>query len=295
MSRYCYGLVPLLILLVTVVLACFIGYGIEYYFDPAWPLRKIIRKLSQLFLLLSIIPAMMILKLSREQLGFAEKILFFKQLRVGFVIGVVTLLPVFIMLYGLGVHVLDNSQPWTWVWLARKLVYELFLALLISVFEEPLFRGILLVGLLRKLPVMPAVAITAFYYAILHFLDTKNTIPVDELSIWSGFKLMADSFANVYNPRIFSAFLSLFMVGVVLGVMRTTLPHSLGVCIGCHASWVWQIKLNKTFLNTNGHSDFYYLISDYDGVTGPFVIVWLVVTGFGLYKLINNQKSQRII
>ena len=277
MRRYLYALVPLLVLVLAISLACLLGYAIEYYFDPAWTLRKLIRKLSQLFLLLSIIPAMWYLRLGRNELGFAEKTLFFKQVWQGFLLGLITLFPVFVMLYCLGIQVVDVTQPWTWGWVGKKLVLELLLALLVSCFEEPVFRGILLAGLNRKMAVLPAVLITAFYYAILHFLDSNTNIPKQKMDVWSGFQLFGDAIGHLADPSILAALSSLLLVGVFLGLLRTQVPVSLGLCIGCHSSWVWQIKLNKTFFNADFNSSYAFLVSPYDGVIGPLITVWLAI------------------
>jgi uncharacterized protein len=295
-KRYLYALVPLLVLLLAISLACIVSYFIVQGLDADVPLRKIIRKSTQVFLLLSIIPAMFYLKLSKQELGFAEKPLFFKQLRLGFALGFITLMPVFIILYLLDIQVLDLSQPWTWSWLVKKLLMELLLALLVSLFEEPIFRGILLAGLSRKLPVMATIFISAFYYAILHFLDSKTPIPKQDLDIFSGFHLLGEAFVNLLNPEILSAFSSLFMVGIFLGLLRTRVPASLGLCIGCHTCWVWQIKLDKTLLNTDYHANYSYLVSHYnganDGIIGLLVTLWLGVA-IAVYLLYQKDFLAR--
>jgi hypothetical protein len=121
-----------------------------------------------------------------------------------------------------------------------------------------------------------AVFLTATYYAAFHFVKTKTRIPYEELSITSGFELIAEAFTNVLNPEITSAFIALLVVGLFLATIRTQFKNSIGICIGCHAAWVWQIKMGKALFNTNPESDYYYLVSDYyDGVIGPLVSVWL--------------------
>jgi len=69
----------------------------------------------------------------------------------------------------------------------------------------------------------------------------------------------------------------LFMVGIFLCVVRTQIKQSLGLCIGIHASWVWQIKLSKDFFNTNYDSPYIYLVSSYDGLVGPLIAAWLLL------------------
>jgi hypothetical protein len=87
---------------------------------------------------------------------------------------------------------------------------------------------------------------------------------------------------------MFSSLLSLMMVGVFLAVIRIHVPNSLALCIGCHACWVWQIKMSKVFFDTNLWSEYIYinlwseyifLVGRYDAIVGPLVTVWL---GFAL-------------
>ena len=169
-----YTIVPLLVLLAAISLACIVGYFIVQGIGDFVPFRKIISKSTQLFLVLSIFPAMAYLKINKEELGFAPRPVFLKQLLQGFGLGFMTLMPVFIVLYVLKINVIDEAQLWTVGLLARNMAISLLLALIISLIEEPLFRGILLVGLNKKLPVIAAILISSTYYAALHFLSSKT-------------------------------------------------------------------------------------------------------------------------
>lgn len=285
MRALVYGCVPFLVLLVAAALACFVGYFVALGFENL-PLHSLISRITQLFLVLGIFPAMRYLHLTRQDLGFADRPLFLKQLSQGFALGFVTLTPVFIVLYGLGITVFDDSKVWTLGGLAGKLSVSLLLALLISLIEEPLFRGVLLGGLRKKMPVMAAILLSAGYYAALHFLTSKMQIPASELNPFSGFTLLGAAFANLFSPTVTSAFFALVMVGVFLGLIRTQINTSLGVCIGCHTAWVWQIKMSKDLFNTDTNSAYVYLVSPYDGVIGPLVTGWLLlaVAGYMLYR-----------
>lgn len=293
MMRYLYALTPLLVLLAATSLACIMGYFIMLGIGDSLPFRKIISKSTQLFLVLSIFPIMAYLNINKTELGFAPKPVFLKQLLQGFGLGLLTLIPVFIVLYILKVHVSDETQLWTPAWLIKKALVALTLALIISLIEEPIFRGILLIGLNRKLPVAGSIFVSAFYYAALHFLDSKTIIPAQELNLLSGFKLLGEAFNNLLNPDILSAFFALLMVGIFLGVLRTRMKASLGLCIGCHTSWVWLIKINKSLFNTDLHSEYLGLVSSYDGVIGPLVSGWLIlaIAGYFVYLQINNKTS----
>ena len=271
-----YALVPLFILLFFAALSAVLSYIILMIAGDVISMRKIVSKGAQIFLLLSIFPIRHYLKLSWSDIGFAAKSLFLKQMMYGLVLGLITLLPVMIVLYVLDISVIDQTKEWTASKLTLKVSLSLLLALLISFGEEPLFSGILLAGLRKKMMLGLAAFLTATYYAAFHFVKTKTRIPYEELSITSGFELMAEAFANVLNPEISSAFIALLIIGLFLVTIRTQFKDSIGICIGCHAAWVWQIKMGKYFFDTNPDSDYYFLVSDYyDGIIGPLVSVWL--------------------
>jgi membrane protease YdiL (CAAX protease family) len=291
MMRYLfYTFLPLLVLLAAISLACIVGYFIVQGAGDFVSFRQIITRSTQLLLVLSIFPAMTYLKINKQELGFASRPVFLKQLLQGFELGFITLMPVFIAQFVLKINVIDESHIWTVGWVARNMAISLLLALIISLIEEPLFRGILLVGLSKKLPVMVAILISSAYYAALHFLSSKTDIPVQDIHLFSGFKLLGEAVGNLLNPNILSTFFALLMVGIFLSVLRTQVKASLGLCIGCHACWVWQIKMSKQLFNTDYSSDYLYLVSSYDGVIGPLVTGWLMlaIAGYFVYQWVNK-------
>jgi len=270
-----YALAPLILLICLALISCLLSYFILVLAGDILALRKLVSKGTQVFLILSIFPLRRYLALSWKQIGFAPKAIFFKQLGLGLGLGLLTLAPVLAILYGLDIHTIDVSRDWSIIKVVERLAIALLLALLISFAEEPLFRGLLLVGLRKKMVVTMAILISSVYYAGLHFLKSSTPITYEELHFNSSFKLLAEAFANWLNPEILSAFIALFIVGLFLAIIRTQVKQSLGLCIGCHASWVWQIKVSKDFFNTNQQSEYLYLVSSYDGVVGPLVSGWL--------------------
>jgi uncharacterized protein len=287
MLRYLlYSILPLFVLLVALSLACIIGYFIVLGIGDLVSFRQIINRLAQLFLALSIIPAMAFLKINKTELGLAPIPIFLNQLFQGFLLGFITLIPIFITLYMLGINIIDESQPWIARLLVKYTGISLLIALLISLIEEPLFRGILLSSLNKKLPVMASIVITSCYYAALHFFSSKTDIPVQDIRLFSGFILLREAFGNLLHLGNLSAFFALLMVGIFLGVLRTQVNSSLGLCIGCHTCWVWQIKMSKKLFNTDSSSEYIYLVSSYDGVVGPLVTFWLMlaIVGYFVYR-----------
>ena len=293
-----YSLIPLLILLFFAAISALLSYIILLVAGDIVSMRKIVSKAAQIFLLLSIFPLRHYLKLTWSDIGFAPKTIFIRQVSRGFLLGLVTLLPVMIVLYSFDISIIDHSREWTTEKVVIRVSLALLLALLISFAEEPIFTGILLAGFRKKMAIGLAVLLSASYYAAFHFVKTKTDIPYEDITIASGFQLMGEAFSNLFNPEITSAFIALLVVGLFLAIIRTQFKTSIGICIGCHAAWVWQIKIGKDFFNTNGNSDYYYLVSNYyDGVVGPLVSVWLslALIGYFIWKKYSKGKSNRII
>lgn len=289
-KKIAYSTVPLLVLLAAASLACIVGYLIFQGIDGRFALSKIITKTTQLFLVLSIFPAMAYLKFTKRDLGFAAKAEFLKQVLQGLGLGFITLMPVFISLYAVGINVIDDTQAWTAGFIAQKTTLSLLLALLIGVFEESVFRGVLLAGLKKHMPSVAAILISSTYFAALHFLDSKTEVPLAQAGLLSGFTMLAEALTNVLDPKNASAFLSLLVVGAFLAVLRTQVKESLGLCIGCHAGWVWQIKMNGSLFNIDFNSEYLYLVSTYNYVVGPLVTAWLslAIIGYLGYKKVRG-------
>lgn len=292
MLRYfIYAITPLLVLLTALILSCTLGYFIVLGIGDAIPFRQILTRSTQLFLVLSIFPIMAYLKVNKEELGFAPIGVLSKQLLQGFGLGFIVLIPVLVVLYVLKITVY-KGQFWTVGLMINAMTMNLLVALLISVIEETLFRGIVLVGLKRKLPVIAAIILTSTYYAGLHFLSIKTNLAVQDITISSGFLMLGEAVGNLFRLASVPAFFALLMVGIFLGVLRTQKKISLGLCIGCHTSWVWLIKMNKKLFNTDFSAQYHYLVSSYDGIIGPLVGGWImiVIVAYFAYQHINRSK-----
>lgn len=289
-----YALAPLALLVTLAAGACILDNAVLRLTGDVLPLHKMIGKTTLILLILGVFPLKKRLNLSWADLGFAPRAVFFRQIRQGFLLALATLLPVLLTLYALEVHVFDDSRHWTAGKIATKVGSALFFAMLIAVGEEMLFRGLLLGGFRRKMPLGIAITFCSLYFAALHFLKPASHIAYAELQWNSGFQLMAEAFANWLNPAILSALVSLFVVGVFLALLRSRVPQSLGLCIGCHAGWVWQIKISRDLFNVNLQADNLYLVNTYyDGVIGPLVSVWLALAmlGFSRLKLAGGRYA----
>jgi len=284
--------IPFGMLLLYTAVSCVLGYGVFIWLDGAIELRRLISRLTQVLLILSIYPVMRYLNIRAAALGFVPIKSFLKQMLGGIVLGLCTLLPVLLLSYSLDITQL-NSHHWNLGAFSLRLCIAFLLALLISFLEEPLFRGILISAYIKRIGVMVTIFISSFYYAILHFIKTRTTVSIEKVQFSDSFKLALEAFQNLFQIANLGAFWALLMVGIFLAVMRTHLHLSLAWCIGCHAAWVMQIKMAHQLVIINPESTLLYLVSPYDGVIGPLVALWLslVIALYFVYEYGFKKQS----
>ena len=119
-------------------------------------------------------------------------------------------------------------------------------ALLVSLIEEVLFRGILLGIFLRAMRPGPAIVLLSFLFAFVHFLEPPNgaTVP-DPEAAGAGFVLLGQIFGRFADPMsMASRFSILAMVGVVLAYSRYR-TASLWLPIGLHVGWAFGLGMFK--------------------------------------------------
>jgi membrane protease YdiL (CAAX protease family) len=132
--------------------------------------------------------------------------------------------------------------------LLRALPGVLATAIIVSVLEEFLFRGVLL-GFLRRVTIPPvAVIVSSLLFAAVHFLNLPHgsTAPL-EVHWWSGLAALSAVGASLPSfPLLALAFTTLFTAGLILGWL-TLRTGSLQAAIGLHALFILGQQLfNKT-------------------------------------------------
>ena len=119
-------------------------------------------------------------------------------------------------------------------------------AVIVSLIEEVLFRGVLLGIFLRAMKTAPAIALLSFLFAFVHFMDppAMSRIPDPEAAN-SGFVLLGQIFSRFADPlSMVSRFSILATVGVVLAYARYR-TASLWLPIGLHLGWVFGMGMFK--------------------------------------------------
>jgi membrane protease YdiL (CAAX protease family) len=117
-------------------------------------------------------------------------------------------------------------------------------AVTVGIIEEIFFRGAILGMCLRKMTVLWSVVLTSVIYALLHFLDPPRLNLTEDQVGWStGFMVLGKAFGELLEWQSFAAaFLTLFVIGVVLAVVRLR-TRSLWLAIGLHGGWVFGYQL----------------------------------------------------
>lgn len=276
MKKIYISLIPALTLLGITCVACVLSYLVALSFDDTTILRKLMIRLSQAMLFLSIFPVTKWLKLNKEMLGFTSFKIMFVQFWRGFGLSLLVLLPAFFALNALGVHSIDYSKAWTFLWVFKKIGVAFGLALLIGLLEESIFRGLLLSSLRKYLSAFGAIWLSSIYYAALHFLDYKTPVLQSSPTLQGSFELLGLAYQNMFSLQDPTAFLALCAVGLFLGVLRWQGEINLAVCIGCHTGWVTLIRMIKSTSQVHLDSPYSFLVSHYDGIIGLLVTGWLI-------------------
>ena len=102
--------------------------------------------------------------------------------------------------------------------------------------------------------------------------------------------MMPDAFRRFHEWAIADYFLTLFIFGVLLGLLR--LKHrNIAACIGLHAGVVVLIKIADYFTNRSSESNFSYLVSPYNSTFGW--ISFLVILFFTIFYFLKLRKSTK--
>lgn len=269
---------PLVYLLLAATICSLLAYPLHFLIGDSVPYYKIINRGSLLLLVLGIYPAIKLINLTEAQVGFCGfSRAFFRRFGIGLVLGILILGFLIAAFLLLEIRVIDWSRFKTVSGVFSILLSALATGTIVASVEEPLFRGLLLGALTSRMPGILALNISAFYYASLHFLRSKLSIPDSELNWLSGFDIIVDSFAALFNTQLIDSFSSLFFAGIFLGLVKMKTKCGLGFCIGLHAGWVFVIKATKSLTDTHAGSAWSGLVGNYDRINGFFSAGWLLV------------------
>jgi len=260
----------------TLLLAALAGwpvYQLTYALQPEWPFHKVVGRLWQLLMLAAIAVAVWRLGLrGRADWGYGlPRARFLRQAGIGFASGIATMLPMALAIVALGIR---NPRPGLDVaMLISGIAAGALTGLIVALVEETFFRGLMFRAVLRDAGPATAVWTTALLYAAIHFF-TRVKIPHAEVHWDSGIALLGAALARFADPAsIASAFITLAMVGLLLGLVRHW-TGSIAAGIGLHMGWVCVIKATSAVTHHDAAAPWSFLVSDFDGFTGWMVAGW---------------------
>ncbi|WP_018970440.1 CPBP family intramembrane glutamic endopeptidase [Rubritalea marina] len=210
-------------------------------------------------------------------------------LALGFSAGFLTLLVA--LLYQLGW--IETADDFVFAKAFQKAIIP---AIIVSLLEEWLFRGVLYSVLARKLNVAANITGLSLFFAAVHFLSPPDGAQVaDPRHFLAGFEmlgLIGQKFLTA--AEFFGVFMTLFVVGVTLAYTRYV-TGSLWFAIGLHAGWVFSLKFTNRLTNPTGEGrSIWYNDSLMDGL---LPLATLVVTAacialyFRMRPPCKNQDS----
>ena len=153
----------------------------------------------------------------------------------------------------------------------------------VAFIEETFLRGAMHTAIERESGTRAAVLLTALLYAATHFF-AKFHIPPEQVNAHSGLDLLAGTLHAFAQPlAIADAFLALFAVGVVLGLVRAA-TGSIAACIGLHAGWVWVMLVAHELAQPRAGARLGFLLSRFDGFVGWLVLAWTLLLALPLWR-----------
>ena len=136
-----------------------------------------------------------------------------------------------------------------------------------------------------------AVLLTALLYAATHFF-AKARIAPENVTPDSGLVLLAQSLhAFAHFADIADAFLALFAVGVVLGLVRAA-TGNIAACIGLHAGWVWVMLATRELAHPRPGAALGFLLSHFDGFVGWLVLAWTVLLAVPVWRFYQRRAGR---
>lgn len=285
----------IIVFFLFIILAFLVGavlaYPLKLLLDPALALafRKYLTYATLISgLIISGIYLQLYNSLSFKAFGYNGKfIAFLKGMLNGFVYGLSIMLLIEVGLFLLGIHELDSTRSYTFESISLLLSKAIVMGLLIAILEESIFRGALFTGLYKQTGAVIATFFSSLIYAAVHFIRYRD-LPADtDIGWFTGLSMMPEAFRRFHEWSILDYFLTLFIFGVLLALLR--LKHkSIAACIGVHAGIVMLIKISDYVTNRTHSSNYDYLVSQYNSTFGwiSFIVIFL----FTLFYFVKLQK-----
>ncbi|SHI76467.1 CAAX protease self-immunity [Rubritalea squalenifaciens DSM 18772] len=162
-------------------------------------------------------------------------------------------------------------------------------AIIVSILEEWLFRGVIFDILMRKLSTAKTIISLSLIFAALHFLKPPEGVDVvDPRNALAGFEMLGLIGHKFLNPAsFFGVFLTLFTVGLILAYTRHKTGY-LWLSIGLHAGWIFSLKTFNKLTDPTGEAP--EILFNENITDGLLPLATLVLTGSAVYLYLRQKK-----
>ena len=277
--------IAILYLLTAVLLGSSLAVALQSFL--AYPFDRILTRSVLLVLLILLIPLWRMV--SKETSGLVFPDFSIRQFSQSFLVGLVILaIPVFMILI-LEIRLIALELEISFLTIVGILLVGIFLACLIGLFEEILFRGFLYGSLKKRIGGVMAALVSSALYSSVHFLKPTGELELP-INWFAGFVYLEQSIGNmIYLQQDWDARLSLMILGCFFCLIRER--FNLFCCIGLHAAFVVGIAITRQLTTVNLDSQFLSLISSYNEIIGQLVSLWLLLLICLLYRSKRSEKS----
>lgn len=206
-------------------------------------------------------------------------------------LGVALMLSIVVLMQALGLLDWSRAAGMAGGTFAKLVGRGLLSALAIAFIEESCLRGAMFAGVARESGIRLAVVLTALVFAATHFFASYHIAP-EQVTPGSGLLLVAgtlDAFASPLQNA--DAFIALFAVGVLLGMVRAA-TGNIAACVGLHAGWVWVMLVTHELALPRAAARFGFLLSRYDGFVGWLVLAWTFTLAVPLWRFYSARSAR---
>jgi membrane protease YdiL (CAAX protease family) len=276
--------------------------AIAVFTYPAWlllhphfsfPFHRIADRIAMLALLVGFVLVARRLGLAdRRSLGYGlPRPLFVRELLFALALGVVSMLAVVAAMSALGLLDWSRAANLTVGVFLKLLLARLGSGLAVGFIEETFLRGAMQTGISREAGAPTAILLTSLIFAATHFVASYHIAP-DAVTPWSGVTMLQGSLHAFAQPwLILDAFLALFAVGVLLGLVRAA-TGNIAACIGLHAGWVWVMLVVHELTQPRRSAPLGFLLSRFDGFVGWLVLAWIVVLAVPIWRFYRTRTAR---
>jgi membrane protease YdiL (CAAX protease family) len=269
---------------------------------PAWlllhpyfsfPFHRIGDRIAMLALLVGFVLVARRLGLAdKRSLGYGlPRKLFVREMLFALALGVVSMLAVVAAMSALGLLDWSRAADLSAGGFLKLLLARLGSGLAVGFIEETFLRGAMQTGISREAGAPAAILLTSLIFAATHFVASYHIAP-EAVTPWSGVAMLQGSLHAFAQPLlILDAFLALFAVGVLLGLVRAA-TGNIAACIGLHAGWVWVMLVVHELTVPRRTAPLGFLLSRFDGFVGWLVLAWIVVLAVPIWRFYRARAAR---